>query len=91
MTVEQIIKDSVKDFKEMQAKSRRRHVRKMIDYYCGSSTSQYIEQYFDADAFREIPCYEANFTKRFINKMSRIYTVGAAYNVSPQYDSLIRM
>ena len=91
MTVEQIIKDSVKDFKEMQAKSRRRHVRKMIDYYCGSSTSQYIEQYCDADAFREIPCYEANFTKRFINKMSRIYTVGAAYNVSPQYDSLIRM
>ena len=91
MTVEQIIQDSVKDFKEMQAKARRRHVRKMIDYYCGSSTSQYIEQYFDADAFREIPCYEANFTKRFINKMSRIYTVGAAYNVSPQYDSLIRM
>tara|TARA_R100000773_G_scaffold13982_1_gene12824 strand:+ start:3302 stop:4579 length:1278 start_codon:yes stop_codon:yes gene_type:complete len=91
MTVEQIIQDSVKDFKEMQAKARRRHVRKMIDYYCGSSTSQYIEQYFDADAFREIPCYEANFTKRFINKMSRIYTVGAAYNVSPQYSSLIRM
>tara|TARA_R100001460_G_C3552666_1_gene175262 strand:- start:196 stop:1473 length:1278 start_codon:yes stop_codon:yes gene_type:complete len=91
MTVEQIIQDSIKDFKEMQAKQRRMHVRKMLDYYCGSNTPQYIEQYFDADAFREIPCYEANFTKRFINKMSRIYTVGAAYNVSNQYDSLIRM
>jgi hypothetical protein len=75
----------------MQAKARRRHVRKLIDYYCGSNTSQYIDQYFDSDAFREIPCYEANFTKRFINKMSRIYTVGAAYNMNNQYDSLTRM
>ena len=91
MNVEQIIQESVKDFKEMQAKARRRHVRKLIDYYCGSNTSQYIDQYFDSDAFREIPCYEANFTKRFINKMSRIYTVGAAYNMNNQYDSLTRM
>ena len=91
MTVEQIIEESIKEYKLSEAQQRRRHVRKLVDYYCGSNTSGYIEQYFDSDAFREIPCYEANFTKRFINKMSRIYTVGAAYNVSPQYDSLIRM
>lgn len=91
MNVEQIIQESLKDFKQSQAKSRRDHIRKLLDYYCGSNTSQYIFKYFDADAFREIPVYEANFTKRFINKMSRIYTVGAAYNMNNQYDSLTRM
>ena len=62
-----------------------------MDYYCGSNTANYISPYFDSDAFREIPVYEANFTKRFINKMSRIYTVGAAYNMNNQYDNLTRM
>ena len=91
MTVEQIIKDSVKDFKQSQARARRDHIRKLIDYYCGSNTAQYIYKYFDANAFREVPCYEANFTKRFINKMSRIYTVGANRNVGNAYSNLTVM
>tara|TARA_R100000808_G_scaffold1256_1_gene5910 strand:- start:1758 stop:3023 length:1266 start_codon:yes stop_codon:yes gene_type:complete len=91
MTVEQIIQDSIKEFKQQQAQARRNHVRKLIDYYCGSNTANYISQYFDADAFREIPCYEANFTKRFINKMSRIYTVGANRNVNNAYSNLTVM
>ena len=91
MTVEQIIQESVKEFKQSQAQARRNHIRKLIDYYCGSNTANYISKYFDADAFREIPCYEANFTKRFINKMSRIYTVGANRNVGSAYSNLTVM
>ena len=91
MTVEQIIQESVKEFKQQQARARRRHIRKLIDYYCGSNTANYISQYFEADAFREVPCYEANFTKRFINKMSRIYTVGANRNVGNAYSNLTVM
>ena len=91
MTVEQIIQDSVKEFKKNQAQKRRRHIRKLIDYYCGTNTTNYISQYFDADAFREIPCYQANFTKRFVNKMSRIYNVGANRNVNNNYDNLTVM
>ena len=91
MTVEQIIQESIKEFKEMQSKARRNHIRKLIDYYCGANTSNYISQYFEADAFREVPCYEANFTKRFINKMSRIYTVGANRNVGNAYSNLTVM
>ena len=91
MTVEQIIQDSLKEFKKNQAQKRREHIRKLIDYYCGSNTGNYISQYFDADAFREVPCYEANFTKRFINKMSRIYTVGANRNVGNAYSNLTVM
>ena len=91
MTVEQIIQESVKDYKQSEASARRRHIRKLIDYYCGSNTANYINQYFDSDAFREIPCYEANFTKRFINKMSRIYTVGANRNVNGRYKDLTVM
>ena len=88
MTVEQIIQNSIQDFKQSEAKARRDYVRKLIDYYCGTNTTKYISKYFDADAFREIPCYEANFTRRFINKMSRIYNVGANRNVNPAYSNL---
>ena len=87
-TVEQIIAESIKDLKLHQAQSRRKEIYKLIDYYAGTETQKYIEPFFDADAFREIPVYSANFTKRFINKMSRIYNVGANRNVNPTYDAL---
>ena len=87
-TVEDIISESVKDTKLNIQKARRDWVRRMLDYYGGNYTNQYIEQYFDSEAFREIPCYNANFTRRVINKMSRIYTVGANRNVNKEYDLL---
>jgi hypothetical protein len=88
MTVEEIIKQSIKETKQHSQKMRRLWVRKMLNYYGGNGTNQYIENYFNSAAFREIPCYNANFTRRFINKMSRIYTVGANRNVNKQYDQL---
>ena len=87
-TVEQNIADSIKELKLHQAQSRRKEIYKLIDYYAGTETQKYIQGYFDADAFREIPVYSANFTKRFINKMSRIYNVGANRKVNPTYDAL---
>ena len=88
MTAEEIIKQSVKDAKQYNQKMRRRWVRRMLDYYGGNGTADYIEGYFSSAAFKEIPCYNANFTRRFINKMSRIYTVGTSRNVNNQYDQL---
>ena len=88
ITVEEIIKQSIEENKLANQKSRRHWVRRMLDYYGGNATNQYIHNYFNSAAFQEIPPYNANFTRRFINKMSRIYTVGANRNVSPQYDQL---
>ena len=88
MTVEEIIKQSVKEAKQLNQKKRRNWVRRMLNYYGGNDTKQYIKNYFSASAFQEIPSYNANFTRRFINKMSRIYTVGANRNVNKQYDAL---
>ena len=88
MAVEDIIKNSVERTKQLNQKKRRDWVRRMLNYYGGNATNQYIKDYFSASAFREIPCYNANFTRRFVNKMSRIYTVGANRNVSKQYDQL---
>ena len=87
---EQIIQESLADYKLAIARARREEVRKLLDYYTGTETDKYIDDYFSADAFREIPLYNANFTKRFINKMSRIYTVGASRNVSDSYSYLTR-
>ena len=90
MTVEQIIQESIKDAKVRKEKARRMEVRKLLDYYTGTETDKYIGNYFSADAFREIPLYSANFTRRFVNKMSRIYTVGASRNMDEQYSLLTR-
>lgn len=88
MSAEEIIKQSVEDSKQMYQKMRRKHIRRMLDYYGGNGTAGYIESFFASSAFQEIPCYNANFTRRFINKMSRIYTVGANRNVSNTYNQL---
>jgi len=88
MTVEKIIQESVRQAKRSSQKERRIWVRRMLDYYGGNATEQYIDQFFNSSAFQEVPCYNANFTRRFINKMSRIYTVGANRNVNKQYDLL---
>ena len=54
-TVEQIITESIKDLKLANAQARRKEIYKLIDYYSGTETQKYIQGYFDADAFREIP------------------------------------
>ena len=72
-----IIQDLLTEHKLLSAQRRRKEIRKHLDYYSGTSTTQYISNYFDGEAFNEIPPYEANFTRKFINKISRIYTLGA--------------
>ena len=90
MTVEQIIQESIREAKLQIERARRMETRKLLDYYTGTETDKYIGDYFSADAFREIPLYSANFTRRFVNKMSRIYTVGASRNMDEQYALLTR-
>ena len=88
LTPQEIIKDSLTNFKEEQAKARREEVRKFLDYYSGSLTDQYIEGYFKSDAFQEIPHYNTNIVKKFVNRMSKIYTIGAKRNVNERYNDL---
>ena len=88
LTAREIIQDSLTNFKEEQAKARREEVRKFLDYYSGSLTEQYIENYFKSDAFQEIPHYNTNIVKKFVNRMSKIYTIGAKRNVNAKYDDL---
>jgi len=88
MSVEEIIKQSVTETKQLNQQKRRKWVRRMLNYYGGNATNEYINQFFNSSAFQEIPCYNANFTRRFVNKMSRIYTVGANRNVNRQYEQL---
>ena len=88
LTAREIIQDSLTHFKEEQAKARREEVRKFLDYYSGSLTEQYIEGYFKSDAFQEIPHYNTNIVKKFVNRMSKIYTIGAKRNVNDRYSDL---
>ena len=49
-----IIQESVKEYKLSIAQARRNEIRKLLDYYTGTETDKYIDDYFSADAFREI-------------------------------------
>ena len=83
-----LIQESLKDLKLFNAKKRSKHIEKLLDYYNGNDTKQYISNMFSGEAFREIPPVETNITRKFINKMSRIYTIGANRNVNDKYTEL---
>ncbi len=87
-SADEVIKESLEYLKVFNHREREFYVNKLIDYYNGNNTDQYIIKKFDLDAFREVPPYQANITKKFINKMSRVYTVGADRNVSGRYNEL---
>jgi hypothetical protein len=84
----ELIKESIRELKLTNAKKREDHIEKLLDYYNGNNTAHYIERMFATAAFREIPPVESNITRRFINKMSRIYTIGANRNAGDRYDEL---
>ena len=84
--IEQMIRDKLTEVKLLDSQLRREEIRKFLDYYSGTSIDQYIKPYFSGDAFSEIPPSVTNFTRKFINKISRIYTLGAKRTVGNQTD-----
>ena len=87
--IQRVLKDKLLETKLMISHARRNEIRKHLDYYSGTSTEQYITNYFNGDAFREIPPSITNFTRKFINKISRIYSLGAKRNSNERYNELI--
>jgi hypothetical protein len=90
--IQRVLKDKLLETKLMISHARRNEIRKHLDYYSGVSVEQYITNYFNGDAFREIPPSLTNFTRKFINKISRIYSLGANRNVgdaTERYQELI--
>ena len=85
---EQLITQSIKENKLLASQNRRDMVRKYLDYFSGDNTIQYIERRFNSAAFQEVPPACFNITRRFIDRMSRIYTLGAVRNVKGQYQDL---
>ena len=82
------IKQSVSNYRRQTNQYRRNLVNKYLDFYSGDNTDQYIINRFKTPAFQEIPPVCFNITRRFIDRMSRIYTLGASRNVNAQYDDL---
>jgi hypothetical protein len=90
--INKMLKDKLLETKLLMSHERRNEIRKHLDYYSGTSTEQYISSYFSGDAFAEIPPSMTNFTRKFINKISRIYSLGAKRNIggaTSRYEELI--
>ena len=87
--IKSIIKQSVTEEKARISRERRKLTHKMLNYYEGSyETKQYIKDRFNLKAFQEVPCSNFNITRRFIDRMSRIYTQGAKRNVNQKYEDM---
>ena len=82
---EYVIQKTVEDIRQDINKDRRKEVNKFLDYYSGDNTRQYIQSKFKTSAFQEIEPVCFNITKRFIDRMSRIYTQDASRNVNELY------
>ena len=85
-----LIKDSILDLKFFSERKRRDNIGKMLDYYSGNYTDQYIKKRFAAKVWQEVPVVNFNITKRFIDRMARVYTLGASRNANSTYEKLTR-
>ena len=50
-----LIKQSIKNMKYENNQSRYMFIDKLLDYYQGDDTAKYINRFFKATAFQEIP------------------------------------
>ncbi len=86
------IQESVKAEKLTKSKQRRREVEELLNFYTGTNTERYIEGFFSPDIYSDIPIYKMNITRKFIDKMSRVYVPKAIRKFSgqenPLYNSL---
>ena len=55
-----IINSSITNAKQYQEKLRRDHIGKMLDYYSGKYTDQYIKKRFAAKVWQEVPIVNFN-------------------------------
>ena len=83
-----LIDKTIEDIRQDANKNRRKEVNKFLDFYSGDNTRQYIKDKFKASAFQEIEPVCFNITRRFIDRMSRIYTQDASRNVSDTYKNV---
>ena len=91
--IDYLIGSSVELMKEQHEREKRKLIRKFLDYYEGDMTEKYIADKFSAKAFQEVDPVCMNITKRFIDRMSRVYTLGASRTLPSQndiYSSLTR-
>ena len=86
------IKDSIKLAKLQNSRARRREVEELLNFYTGTNTEDYIQNFFSPDIYSDIPIYKMNITRKFIDKMSRVYVPKAIRKFSgqenPLYNSL---
>tara|TARA_Y100001938_G_scaffold41535_1_gene57268 strand:+ start:5147 stop:6424 length:1278 start_codon:yes stop_codon:yes gene_type:complete len=84
----EVIKNSISQEKLRKSRARRREVEELLNFYTGTNTEFYIEDFFSPDIYSDIPIYKMNITKKFIDKMSRVYVPKAVRKISGQENLL---
>ena len=83
-----VIKNSISQEKLKKSRARRREVEELLNFYTGTNTEFYIEDFFSPDIYSDIPIYKMNITRKFIDKMSRVYVPQAIRKFSGQENLL---
>ena len=82
------IKDSIQLVKLQNSRARRREVEELLNFYTGTNTENYIKNFFSPDIYSDIPIYKMNITRKFIDKMSRVYVPKTIRKFSGQENPL---
>ena len=85
---ESAIRESIQKAKLYKSQERRKEVEQLLNFYTGTNTEKYIEGFFSPDIYSDIPIYKMNITKKFIDKMSRVYVPKTIRKFSGQENPL---
>ena len=79
-----LIRDSIKTEKLKKSRERRKEEEELLNFYTGTNTEQYIQGFFSPDIYSDIQIYKMNITRKFVDKMSRVYVPKAIRKISGQ-------
>ena len=85
---ESAIRESIQKAKLYKSQQRRKEVEQLLNFYTGTNTEKYIEGFFSPDIYSDIPIYKMNITRKFIDKMSRVYVPKTIRKFSGQENPL---
>ena len=83
-----LIRDSIKTEKLKKSRERRKEVEELLNFYTGTNTEQYIQGFFSPDIYSDIPIYKMNITRKFVDKMSRVYVPKTIRKISGQESTI---
>ena len=88
IATEQIINALSDHFSYIETE-RHKEIDRLLDFYEGINTEDYIRSYFGSETLAQIPVFSQNLTRRVIKARSMTYKRPPVMSADPRYEDLI--